>query len=123
MPFSKKARSLLSEQFAEIYQATQDEYRRLLSALRDANVDLDEFTRRVNALSDRLLRLKRIHEQLVSERDELRREAGELRRENDDLRRENDEMRRGDDDPVRQISPRARQPDEIQSEGGRPMAS
>lgn len=123
MPFSKKARSLLSEQFAEIYQATQEEYRRLLTALRDEKVDLEAFTKRVDALSDRLLKLKRIHEQLVSERDELRREAGELRRENEDLRRENDDIRRGGDEPVRQAGPKPRQPDEIRPEGGRPMAS
>lgn len=77
MPFSRKARSILSEQFADIYQATQEEYRRLLSALRDEHVDLQQFTRRVDALADRLVKLKRIHEQLVSERDELRRESAE----------------------------------------------
>lgn len=79
MPFSQESRSLLSEQFAEIYQSTQDEYRNLLSDLRDQNVDINGFAERVKRLSDRLMKLKRIHVQLVHERDELRRDAGELR--------------------------------------------
>ena len=77
MPLNEKSRSLLSEQFAEIYQSTQDEYRSLLSAMRDRSVDVNTFSRRVESLSDRLKKLKRIHEQLSSERDELRREAGD----------------------------------------------
>lgn len=70
-PFSKMARSRLSEQFAEIYQRSQDEYRELLASLLDDGIDLAEFTRRVEMLSDRLLKLKRIRIQLSSEREEL----------------------------------------------------
>ena len=73
MPFSERARSLLSEQFAEIFQSAQEEYRDLLSALRDESVDMKAFAGRLDALSDKLLKLKRIHEQLVHERDALRR--------------------------------------------------
>lgn len=78
MPFSKQARSQLSEQFAEIFQDTLEEYRGLLTALRDESVGLHDFSTRVDTLADRLRKLKRIHEQLVSERDELRREGDEL---------------------------------------------
>ena len=74
MSVSHESRSLLSEQFAEIYQSTQDEYRSLLTALRDRSVDVNAFSERVDVLSDRLIKLKRIHEQLSNERDELRRE-------------------------------------------------
>lgn len=70
-PFSKMARSRLSEQFAELYQMSQDEYRELLTSLLDDGIDLAEFTMRVETLSDRLLKLKRIRIQLSSEREEL----------------------------------------------------
>lgn len=70
-PFSKMARSRLSEQFAELYQMSQDEYRELLTSLLDDGIDLAEFTKRVETLSDRLLKLKRIRVQLSSEREEL----------------------------------------------------
>lgn len=70
-PFSKKARSVLAEQFAEIYQMSQDDYRDLLTALRNDNIDLAEFTSRVERLADGLLKLKRIRIQLSKERDDL----------------------------------------------------
>lgn len=70
-PFSKMARSRLSEQFAETYQMSQEEYRELLIALLNDTIDLSEFTSRVDILSDRLVRLKQIRIQLTSERDAL----------------------------------------------------
>ena len=70
-PFDKMARSQLSEQFAEIYQMSQDEYRELLTALLDDRVTLEEFTSRVETLSDRLVKLKRIRIQLSAEREGL----------------------------------------------------
>ncbi len=70
-PFSKMARSRLSEQFAEIYQMSQDEYRELLIALRDDRIDLEEFTSRVDMMAERLVKLKRIRVQLSIEREEL----------------------------------------------------
>lgn len=75
-PFSKKARSVLAEQFAEIYQMSQDDYRDLLTALRNDNIDLAEFTSRVERLADGLLKLKRIRIQLSKERDDLDRSLG-----------------------------------------------
>ena len=74
-PFNSKARTRLSEQFAEIYRISQEEYRELLSALRDDGIDLDEFGRRTNELMDRLLALKRIRIQLSQERDELKKRS------------------------------------------------
>ena len=70
-PFDKMARSQLSEQFADIYQMSQDEYRELLTALLDDRISLTEFTSRVETLSDRLLKLKRIRIQLSAERENL----------------------------------------------------
>jgi len=70
-PVNKKATSLLAEQFAEIYQMAQDDYRDLLTALRDESIDLGDFTDRANALADGLVKLKRIRVQLRNEREEL----------------------------------------------------
>jgi hypothetical protein len=70
-PVNKKATSLLAEQFAEIYQMAQDDYRDLLTALRDESIDVIEFTDRANALADELIKLKRIRVQLRQEREEL----------------------------------------------------
>lgn len=66
-----KACSQLSEQFADIFQRAQDEYRSLLNDLRDDDIDVNEFTVRVESLMDRLVKLKRIRLQLRQERDEL----------------------------------------------------
>lgn len=70
-PLNKEATSHLAEQFADIYQMTQEDYRELLTALRDETTDLSEFTVRANALADGLIKLKRIRVQLRHERDEL----------------------------------------------------
>ncbi len=70
-PVSKKARSLLAEQFAELYQMSQDDYKDLLTALRSEWIDLDEFARRANELADGLIKLKRIRIQLDHERKEM----------------------------------------------------
>jgi hypothetical protein len=70
-PLNKDATSHLAEQFAEIYQMAQEDYRDLLTALRDESTDLSEFTARANALADGLIKLKRIRVQLRHERDEL----------------------------------------------------
>ena len=55
----------------------QDDYRDLLTALRDEATDLSEFAVRANALADGLIKLKRIRVQLRHEREEL----GQLNRE------------------------------------------
>lgn len=135
MPFSQKARSHLSEQFAEIFQSTQEDYRLLLSALRDERVDLKEFTQHVESLRDRLLKLKRIHEQLVRERDELRRaQAESIRIEavtstemsssgSGVLAREDTSSRFELDDPAREPREPRRARDEARREGDRPRAS
>ena len=73
MALSRKARTRLAEQFAEIFRISQDEYRELLNALRDDAVDADEFNLRAAALHDKLVKLKRIRIQLSHERDELAR--------------------------------------------------
>ena len=73
MAFSSKARSILSEQFAEIFRITQDEYREVLNALRDDGVTLVEFNGRINELMDKLLKLKRIRIQLSQEREQIER--------------------------------------------------
>lgn len=70
-PVSKKARSQLAEQFAELYLLSQEDYRNLLTALRNEYVEPDEFAQRANALADELIKLKRIRVQLDSEREEL----------------------------------------------------
>lgn len=70
-PLSKKSTSHLAEQFAEIYQMAQDDYRDLLTALRDESIDMSDFTARANALADGLIKLKRIRVQLRHEREEL----------------------------------------------------
>jgi hypothetical protein len=77
MSLNKEATSHLAEQFAEIYQMAQDDYRDLLTALRDEATDLSEFAVRANALADGLIKLKRIRVQLRHEREEL----GQLNRE------------------------------------------
>lgn len=76
MPFSKKSRSQLAQQFAEIFQEVQDEYRFVLGNLRDDDVDAIAFEEQVDELCDRLLRLKRIRLQLRHERDEIVRLSG-----------------------------------------------
>lgn len=73
MALSREARSLLSEQFAEIFRISQDEYRELLNALRDDDVDMEAFAPLVDALRDKLITLKRIRTQLAQEKRELRR--------------------------------------------------
>lgn len=70
-PFSKKSRSRLSQEFADIYQDTQEDYRALLSDLRDDDVDVDVFWVRAEELMDRLVKLKRIRLQLSHERAEI----------------------------------------------------
>lgn len=66
-----KSTSLLAEQFADVYQLSQEEYRNLIAALRDESVDLEEFSARAIAHAESLIRLKRIRIQLRSEREEL----------------------------------------------------
>lgn len=61
----------MAEQFAELYQMSQDDYRDLLTALRSEWIDLDDFTRRAHELADGLIKLKRIRIQLDHERKEM----------------------------------------------------
>lgn len=68
---TKNPTSLLAEQFAEIYQMSQEEFRDLIAALRDESVDLHDFVIRVNAYTEILISLKKIRIQLRSEREEL----------------------------------------------------
>lgn len=70
-PLTKKSTSLLAEQFAEIYQMSQEEYRKLIAALRDESVDVDEFAAHARAHTEGLIKLKMIRIQLRSEREEL----------------------------------------------------
>lgn len=130
MPFNRKARTRLSEQFADIYQTTQEDYRRLLSSLRDEHVDMREFSSMVEQLSDRLIKLKRIHEQLVSERDELRREQEEMRARSEEDRAGRSGMSEPSEPSIRKSDERPpqrdqvpRESDSIRPEGGQPMAS
>jgi trehalose-6-phosphatase len=71
-PFSKKSRSQLSQEFAEIFQVTQEEYRDLLADLRNDDIDVVIFTARAEGFFDRLVKLKRIRLQLSHEREMLR---------------------------------------------------
>ena len=78
-PFSRQSRSKLSQQFAEIFQTSQEEYRGLLTDLRDDDIDVAEFAARAEAQLDRLIKLKRIRVQLHHEREELSKaESSEL---------------------------------------------
>lgn len=75
-PFTQNSRSRLSQQFADIFQEAQEEYRTILTDLRDDDVDPVVFAEQVEAFRDRLLKLKRIRLQLRHERDELIRLSG-----------------------------------------------
>src|SRR5690606_15684628 len=131
MPFSERARSLLSEQFAEIFQSAQEEYRDLLSALRDESVDMKAFAGSLDALSDKLLKLKRIHEQLVHERDAPRRSQEESMPVEAALRVEQpadfiakaDLPRVESDESAREPREPRRTREELRREGDRPFAS
>lgn len=70
-PLTQDGRSQLAEKFADIFQMAQDDYRRLMAALRDERVDMDEFTIQAEALLDQFVTLKRIRIQLKRERVEM----------------------------------------------------
>lgn len=64
MPLNSEARSRLSQKFADILLAAQEEYHDLQSALRNPDIDLDAFTHGANDFRDKLVRLKRLHVRL-----------------------------------------------------------
>lgn len=74
-PMSREACSRLSEQFADIFQECQEDYRSLLSDLRDDAIDVGVFSERAEALMDRLVKLKRIRLQISRERTQLLRQS------------------------------------------------